>query len=92
MAGGLSPIPFSISNFFQMAVDQTNKYIPAEYLSILLGGGTSSHVVPGGMRQVNSGKNKGKLVPASPNAPQRPFWEQVTTGKTYEPKTRKKAR
>lgn len=88
LATGLSPIPFSIQNWFKMLTDPNGKYIPAEYISILLGGGTASHVIPAGERQVTSGVNKGNLVPASPPGAQRPFWEQVTTGKIYEPKVR----
>ncbi len=88
LANGLSPIPFSIQNWFTMLTDPNGKYIPAEYISILLGGGTASHTIPAGQRQVTSGAKKGQLVPASPPGAQRPFWEQVTTGKLTEPKVR----
>jgi hypothetical protein len=82
LANGLSPIPFSIQNWFTMLTDPNGKYIPAEYISILLGGGTASHTIPAGQRQVTSGAKKGQLVPASPPG------AQVTTGKLTEPKVR----
>ncbi|MDE2025152.1 MAG: 2'-5' RNA ligase family protein [Patescibacteria group bacterium] len=88
LAQGMSPVPFSIQNYFNMLTDTKGKYIPAEYLTILLGGGTPSHTVPNGMRQVTSGARKGQLVPASAPAPQRPLLEQIMTGKMNEPKVR----
>src|SRR5258708_2925243 len=59
----LAPIPFSVSNTATMLMDNGKKYIPQEFVSIILGGGTATHQPPAGMRAVTSGKNAGTLTP-----------------------------
>lgn len=88
LAQGLTPVPFSITNWISMLSDPTHKYIPPEFASILLGGGTSSHRVPDGMRQITSGIHKGQFAPATKHGAERPLLEQILTGKQYMPKRR----
>ncbi len=62
----LGPIPFSLTNFYQMFRDPQKQYTEKEYITTLLGGTRPRHVVPDGMRQVTAGKKKGAIVPAAP--------------------------
>ena len=84
----LSPIPFSLSTIAQMFLDPKQQYTMPEYILALMGT-RPRHLVPPGMREITSGKKKGQLVPAKPKV-ERPLWEQITTGKQYEPTKRRK--
>jgi len=82
------PIPFSLSTIAQMFLDPKKQYTMPEYILSLMGT-RPRHLVPPGMREITSGKRKGQLVPATPKVEQ-PLWEQITTGKQYEPIKRRK--
>lgn len=61
----LGPVPFSLTNFYQMFRDPQKQYTEKEYITTLLGGTRPRHVVPDGMREVTTGKKKGAIVPAT---------------------------
>jgi hypothetical protein len=82
------PIPLSLSTIAQMFLDPKKQYTMPEYILSLMGT-RPRHLVPPGMREITSGKRKGQLVPATPKVEQ-PLWEQITTGKQYEPIKRRK--
>lgn len=84
LAKNLSPVPFTLQNIYNMATDPKHQYSWKEFLTIL-GGNVPRHVVPAGEREVTSGKNKGKLIPATPKQ-KLPLLEQIKTGKVYQSK------
>jgi len=84
----LLPIPFSVSTIAQMFLDPKKQYTMPEYILSLMGT-RPRHLVPPGMREITSGKRKGRLVPVAPKV-ERTLGEQITTGKQYEPAKRKK--
>jgi len=78
----LLPVPFSLSTIAQMFLDPKKQYTMPEYILSLMGT-RPRHLVPKGMKEITSGARKGYVEPAAPQI-EKPFWEQVTTGKQYE--------
>jgi broad specificity phosphatase PhoE len=84
IAGGITPIPFSVTNLISMLTRGDQRYSIPEYIMETLMAIRATHEVPKGARVITSGPNKGRVVKASPKK-ERGVIDQILSGKVNAP-------